>query len=274
MTISLAPEQIEDLAAAHEQARRTVVPIDPVTRQFPDMTLEDAYAIQAAWIELQVAAGAVIKGHKIGLTSRAMQMAMKIDEPDFGALFDYMFMESGVTLSAADYLDPKVEVEFAFVLGDTLDRSDVTATDVYAATDHIVPALELIDARSYRIHPTDGKTRTVRDTISDNAADAGIVVGSERISPEAAAGGALRWAGAICKRNGIVEETGLGAGVLDDPVMGVVWLANRLHGLGIPLEAGETVLAGSFTRAIDCRPGDRFHADFGPFGELTLSVTA
>jgi 2-oxo-hept-3-ene-1,7-dioate hydratase len=135
-----------------------------------------------------------------------------------------------------------------------------------------VPALELIDARSYRVHPADGRTRTVRDTIADNAADAGIVVGTERIAPADAAAGALRWAGAICKRNGTVEETGLGAGVLDDPVQGVVWLANRLHGLGIPLAAGETILAGSFTRPIDCRPGDRFHADFGPLGALTLAV--
>ena len=133
-----------------------------------------------------------------------------------------------------------------------------------------MPALELIDARSYRVHPADGRTRTVRDTIADNAADAGIVVGTERIAPADAAAGALRWAGAICKRNGTVEETGLGAGVLDDPVQGVVWLANRLHGLGIPLAAGETILAGSFTRPIDCRPGDRFHADFGPLGALTL----
>ena len=273
MTVTLTPDQIREIAAAHELARRTVVPIDPVTRTFPDMTLDDAYAVQAAWIELQVADGAIVKGHKIGLTSRAMQMAMKIDEPDFGALFDYMFIESGAAISAADYLDPKIEVEFAFVLGERLDRAGVTAADVYAATDHIVPALELIDARSHRVHPLDGRARTVRDTISDNAADAGIVVGTERISPADAASGMLRWAGAICTRNGIVEETGLGAGVLGDPVMGIVWLANRLHGLGIPMEAGETVLAGSFTRPVDCRAGDEFHADFGPLGALTLSVT-
>ncbi|MET0662668.1 MAG: 2-oxo-hepta-3-ene-1,7-dioic acid hydratase [Ilumatobacteraceae bacterium] len=272
MSRTLSQAQVDELAAAHEQARITAVPIDPVTRAFPDVTLDDAYAIQAAWIELQLAGGAIVTGHKVGLTSRAMQMTMKIDEPDFGALFDYMFLDSGTTISASDYLDPKIEVEFAFVLGGTLDRADVTSADVYAATDHIVPALELIDARSYRVHPADGRTRTVRDTIADNAADAGIVVGTERIAPSDAAAGALRWAGAICKRNGTVEETGLGAGVLDDPVQGVVWLANRLHGLGIPLAAGETILAGSFTRPIDCRPGDRIHADFGPLGVLTLAV--
>jgi 2-oxo-hept-3-ene-1,7-dioate hydratase len=273
VTVTLTPEQIQQLASAHEQARRTVVPIDPVTRAFPDMTLDDAYAVQAAWIDLQIGDGAQVRGHKIGLTSRAMQMAMKIDEPDFGALFDYMFIESGATISAAAYLDPKIEVEFAFVLGERLDRAGVTAADVYAATDHIVPALELIDARSHRVHPLDGRARTVRDTISDNAADAGIVVGDERIFPTDAVRGALRWAGAICTRNGIVEETGLGAGVLGDPVTGIVWLANRLNGLGIAMEAGETVLAGSFTRPVDCRAGDDFHVDFGRFGALTLSVT-
>ncbi|NND75462.1 MAG: 2-oxo-hepta-3-ene-1,7-dioic acid hydratase [Ilumatobacter sp.] len=272
MAVTLSPEQIATVAAAHERARVTAVPIDPVTRTFPDITLEDAYAIQAAWIDLQVAAGAVVRGHKIGLTSRAMQQAMQIDEPDFGALLDDMFLPSGATIAASDYLDPKIEVEFAFVLADTLDAPDLTVDDVYAATSHIVPALELIDARSHRVHPADGRRRTVLDTISDNAADAGIVVGAEQVTPEEAAAGRLRWAGAILYRNGVVEETGLGAGVLDDPVLGVVWLANRLHSIGIPLAAGETILAGSFTRPVDCRPGDHIEADFGDLGTLTLDV--
>lgn len=272
MSPTLSDSEIAEIAAAHERARRTAVAIDPPSRSRPGMTLEDAYAIQAAWIDLQVAGGAVVRGHKIGLTSRAMQMAMKIDEPDFGALLDDMFIESGSTIEAARFLDPKIEVEFAFVLGARLDRPDVTLDDVYEATDHIVPALELIDARSFRVHPDDGATRTVRDTIADNAADAGIVTGATRIAPERARAGDLRWAGAILARNGVVEETGLGAGVLNDPTLGVVWLANRLHGLGIPLESGETILAGSFTRPVDCRAGDEFHVDFGPLGVIELGV--
>ena len=274
MALTLTAAQVTAIAADHERARRTATPIDPVTRHRPDINLADAYAIQAAWVDLQVAGGAVVRGHKIGLTSRAMQMAMKIDEPDFGALLDYMFVSSGATLRAADYIDPKIEVEFAFVLRgrlvpNDLDR-DLTPADVYDATDHIVPALELIDARSYRVHPTDGRTRTVLDTISDNAADAGIVVGAERVTVADARAGRLRWAGAICSRNGVVEETGLGAGVLGDPVMGIVWLANRLDRIGIRLEAGETILAGSFTRPIDCRAGDHVEVDFGDLGVITL----
>jgi 2-oxo-hept-3-ene-1,7-dioate hydratase len=272
MTRTMSDATIGQIAASHEGALQTAVPIDPPSRSQPDMSLDDAYAIQRAWIELQVAAGAEVRGHKIGLTSRAMQMAMKIDEPDFGALLDYMFIEPGATIEAARYLDPKIEVEFAFVLGATLDRGDVTVDDVLDATDHVVPALELIDARSYRVHPDDGATRTVRDTIADNAADAGIVTGTHHISSDRARAGELRWAGAILERNGVVEETGLGAGVMNEPTMGVVWLANRLHGLGIPLVAGETILAGSFTRPVDCRRGDEFRVDFGALGVIELGV--
>jgi len=277
MAVTLTADEIAGLAAQHEQARITAVPCDPVTRRHPGITLEDAYAIQAAWVDLQVANGAVIKGHKIGLTSRAMQQAMNIDEPDFGALLDHMFIPNGGTVAAADHLDPRIEVEFAFVLAnDLVPHSlgrDLTVDDVYAATSHVVPALELIDARSYRVHPDDGRTRTVRDTISDNAANSGIVVGDEQVSVDEARNGDLRWAGAIAYRNGVVEETGLGAGVLDEPAMGVVWLADRLQRIGIPLTAGETILAGSFTRPIDCRAGDEFRVDFGYLGTLELAIT-
>jgi len=269
MPRTLTDVEIAGIAAAHERARVEVAPIDPPSRSRPDMTLDDAYAIQHAWIDLQVNRGAVVRGRKIGLTSRAMQQAMKIDEPDFGALLDYMFLPSGGSIRAADHLDPKLEVELAFVLRDDLDLADPTADDVYAATEHVVPALELIDARSYRVHPVDGATRTVKDTISDNAADSGIVLGDHAVRPRERD---LKRVGAVMSRNGTVEETGLAAGVLGDPVLGVVWLARRLHGLGIPLRAGETVLAGSFTRPVDCRAGDEFVVDYGDLGVVMLSV--
>lgn len=269
MARTLDPERIAAIAAAHERARRTVTPIDRVTTAHPDLTLDDAYAIQQAWVDLQVANGASIRGHKIGLTSRAMQQAMRIDEPDFGALLDDMFLADGATVRAADYIDPKIEVELAFVLRDRLDAPDVTAADVYAATDRITPALELIDARSHRVDPIDGSPRTVRDTIADNAADAAIVTGGSPVRPGETD---LRWVAAIMKRNGTVEETGVAAGVLDDPVTGVVWLARRLHGLGIALDAGETVLAGSFTRPVDLRAGDHIEVEFRDLGRITLDV--
>jgi 2-oxo-hept-3-ene-1,7-dioate hydratase len=267
MAITLDPDQIAEIAARHERARTTRQMIKRITLEHPDMTLDDAYACQKAWTDLQVADGAKVRGHKIGLTSRAMQQAMKIDEPDFGVLFDYMFFESGATLTAAEYLDPKVEVELAFVLGRPLGGQDVTVDDVRAATDHIVPALELIDARSHRIDPDDHVARGVRDTIADNAADAGVITGGRRVPPGELD---LRWVPAILKRNHVVEETGVAAGVLDDPVRGIVWLARRLAGYGITLEAGETILAGSFTRPVDCRAGDHFEVDYAELGVITL----
>ena len=282
MARTLTDEQVASLAAEHHWALTTVSPIDPVSRRHPDVTLDDAYAIQAAWVAMQVEAGAQVRGKKIGLTSRAMQQAMKIDEPDFGILLDNMFIPNGGSIAAANHVDLKVEVELAFVLGTDLtsgsaaDASEITADTVYDATDHVVAALELIDARSYRVHPEDGATRTVRDTISDNAANCGIIVGDVRLDPASVRNGGLRWVGAICSRNGTVEETGVAAAVLDDPVQGVVWLAQRLRGLGIPLLAGETILAGSFTRPVDCHPSDKFHVDFRSpaldLGEITFDV--
>jgi 2-oxo-hept-3-ene-1,7-dioate hydratase len=270
MSITLTTDQIADIAAAHEQARRTAVPIKRITLAHPHMTIDDAYACQQEWVAQQLASGCSIGGHKIGLTSRAMQQAVNINEPDFGTLLDYMFIANGSVLDASQYLDPKLEVEVAFVLGSRLEGADVSVADVYAATEYVVPAAELIDARSYRTDPDDGVTRTVRDSIADNAANAGIVTGGVRVRPDQVD---LRWVGAIMKRNGIVEETGLAAGVLDDPVLGIVWLVRRFAQYGIALEAGQTVLAGSFTRPVSCRPGDEFHIDFGTLGQLEVSFS-
>ena len=183
MTRTLSAQECREIAAGHERARVTATPIHRISRYHPQMTIDDAYACQTEWVRLQVEAGARIVGHKIGLTSRAMQSAMKIDEPDYGTLLDYMIHPSGVSLRAADYIDPRLEVELAFVLGARLEGTDVTAADVVAATEWIVPALELIDARSYRVDPDDGVTRTVFDTIADNAADAGVVLGATRVKP-------------------------------------------------------------------------------------------
>ena len=275
MSRTLTDEQIATVARRHEAARRSATPIDRVTKTYPSMTIDDAYAIQRAWVELQTADGDEIMGYKIGLTSRAMQQSMKISEPDFGALLDSMVLQSGSTVPAAQFIDPKVEVELAFVLAHDLDGSNVTERSVLEATQYIVPALELIDARSYRIDPVDGVSRTVCDTISDNAADAGIVLGELHIDALDVLSGNvdLRWVSAAMRRNGIVEETGVAIGVLGDPVLGIVWLARRLHGLGVTLRAGHTVLAGSFTRPIDARQGDEFEVDYNTYGTVRIGFS-
>jgi 2-oxo-hept-3-ene-1,7-dioate hydratase len=257
-----------ELAQQHERARREVKSIDPITAEHPDLTIDDAYAVQQAWVDLQIADGAQLVGRKIGLTSRAMQQQMKIDEPDFGALLDYMIMRSGVELRHADFVDPKLEVEVAFILGKRLSGDTVTVEEVLDATEYIQPALELIDARSYRVHPVTKRARTVVDTIADNAADAGVILGGEKVRPTDVD---MRWIGAIFSCNDVVEETGLAAGVLGHPANGIAWVARRLAPYGLAIEPGQIVLAGSFTRASPTRPGDRFVADYGPLGSVTCS---
>lgn len=270
MTVTLPVDEIRRIASEHERARRERTPLRRPTLTHPSMTIEDAYACQQAWIELQQADGSHVVGHKVGLTSRAMQSAMGIDEPDFGTLLAPMLREHPADFVADDWLDPRLEVELAFVLDKPLPGASTTRDDVLTATGSVVAALELIDARSHRIDPDDGEPRTVRDTIADNAASAAVVVGEVRLPVEALD---LRWAPAILKVNGDVVETGVAAGVLDDPVMSVVWLARRLAGYGVALDPGELILSGSFTRPVPCRAGDRFDADFRELGVVSCRFT-
>lgn len=266
----LTKEQIQDSAQRHHQAEKTRVPMRAFSLTYQDMTIEDGYAVQEAWIKLKEAEGRRVIGRKVGLTSRAMQEAMKIDEPDFGTLLDDMLFENGATIPASDFIDPRIEVEITFVLKDDLFGDDLSVEDVIAATDYVVPSLELIAARSHRVDPETSYTRKVYDTISDNAANAGIIVGDTKMNPNEID---LRWAGAILYRNGIVEETGLGAGILDHPARGIIWLAKRFAPHGIKLDAGQYIMSGSFTRPIIARAGDHFKADFGPLGTVELSFS-
>ncbi len=266
----LSDDQIQDCAARHHQAEKSRTPISAVSQDFPDMNIEDAYRVQAAWVAMKQAEGQSILGRKVGLTSKAMQNAMGIDEPDFGTLLDEMWIDNDTTVVAHDFIDPRVEVELAFVLKQDLFGDDLTVADVVEATDYVAPAIELIAARSHRVDPKNGYVRTVIDTISDNAANAGIVVGGNRAKPTDLD---MRWTGAILYRNGVVEETGLGAGILDHPAHGIVWLAKRFASHGIALSAGEYILSGSFTRPVVARRGDRFTADFGPLGKVKLGFS-
>jgi 2-oxo-hept-3-ene-1,7-dioate hydratase len=266
--MTLSVENATREAAILDEAEASATQVRQTTEVYPEMDIDDAYAIQAAWRTLRVERGERIVGHKIGLTSRAMQAAMNITTPDSGFITDRMVFAPDTQLRASEFCDPKLEIELAFTLATDLTGSDLTVDDVLAATDFVQPAVELIAARSYRRDPESGRTRTVLDTISDNAADAGIVSGGRRVGPHEVD---LRWIGALGYRNGVIEETGVAAGVLDHPALGIVWLAKRYAETGQQLEAGQTILAGSFTRPIDIRSGDEFHFDYGPLGSFELA---
>ncbi|WP_334192542.1 2-oxo-hept-4-ene-1,7-dioate hydratase [Pararhodobacter sp.] len=261
----MTPQDHEAAAEALFQAEATGRQIGLLSLAHPGMTLDDAYAVQAALVARKKAAGRRVIGWKIGLTSRAMQDALKIDTPDSGVLFDDMLFDDGAEIPAGRFIQPRIEAEIAFLLKSPLRGEGITRAQVLAATEAVAPALEILDTRILRADPASGKPRVVTDTISDNAANAGIVLGAQRHAPDALD---LRWAGAILKRDGVVEETGLGAGVLDDPVTGIVWLVERLARYGQGLAAGEVVLSGSFIRPVEAPPGSVFDADFGSFGRV------
>ncbi|MFI1459104.1 2-oxo-hept-4-ene-1,7-dioate hydratase [Nocardia carnea] len=237
--------------------------------RFPGMSIEDGYAVSRAWARIKESEGQRVVGHKIGLTSRAMQVSSQIDEPDFGTLFDEMVYEGGSPIAAQRFIKPRVEVELAFLLRDPLEGPDVSINDVLNATDRITPALEIIDARIEQFDRETGAPRRIFDTISDNAANAGIVLGGSPVRPDDLD---LRWAGALLYLNGGVEESGLAGAVLGHPARGVAWLARRLHRHGERLEAGHIVLAGSFTRPVALTRGDVVHADYGRLGDISFQL--
>ncbi|HUN47456.1 MAG TPA: 2-oxo-hepta-3-ene-1,7-dioic acid hydratase [Stellaceae bacterium] len=259
------PELTERLAGALDEAERTRTQIAQFSRQHPEMGIEDGYAVQRAWIARKLKAGRRVVGHKIGLTSRAMQQSSNIREPDYGVLLDDMVLEPGQDIAVSRFIVPRVEVELAFILRRELRGPNCTLFDVLNATDHVVPAVEIIDARIRQVDPETGKTRTVVDTISDNAANAGIIMGGRPVRPEAID---LRWAAALLYKNGVIEETGVAAAVLNHPGNGIAWLANRLAPHDVALEPGQIVLAGSFTRPTYAQAGDSFHVDYGPLGVI------
>ena len=266
MGLQMNSEEI--LIAAHQldEAEKTRQQIGLLSLQYPSITMDDAYAIQSAWVALKIAAGRTVKGWKIGLTSKAMQSALNIDIPDSGVLLNDMFFDDGATIPDARFIQPRIEAEIAFIMKSPLGGPDVTVADVCAATQWVVPSLEILDTRILRVDPYTKKTRTVFDTISDNAANAGIVLGEQRHKPDAFD---LRWVGAIVKRDGEVEETGLGAGVLNDPLLGIAWLAKRLAQYGQSIRAGDVVLSGSFIRPVETTHGCLIEADFGAFGNVS-----
>ena len=261
----LSAAQIEQAARALYDAERQRRQTRPTSVDFPDMDIGDSYAVQDAWMAMKLAAGRTVRGRKIGLTSRVMQQAMRIDEPDYGTLLDDMFFGDGAEIEAAQFTDPRVEVELAFVLQRPL-LGQVTLFDVLDATDYVTPALEIIAARSFRVDPDTGRTRTVLDTIADNAASAGVVTGGRRVKPAAVD---LRWVSALLYKNGVIEESGVAAAVLGHPARGVAWLAGKFAPHGIALEPGHVILSGSFTRPVIADAGDAFNVDYGELGTVS-----
>ncbi|KAB8191886.1 2-oxo-hepta-3-ene-1,7-dioic acid hydratase [Nonomuraea phyllanthi] len=250
-------EQIADelLAAGRE---RSVVPL--LSARYPGMEIQDSYAVQALWARRRTEAGGRIVGHKIGLTSRAMQAATGITEPDYGVIFDDMVVENGGVLPFDAFSNVRVEVELAFVLGRPLTGPACTVFDVLDATRYVVPALEILNSH------IELRGRTIVDTISDNAAMGAMVVGGRPVAVDAVD---LRWVSALLYRNETIEETGVAAGVLNHPATGVAWLADKLAQHGTSLEAGEIILSGSFTRPMWVERGDSVHADYGDLGAIT-----
>lgn len=261
----LSPDTIDQLAQELHASEQSRVPVPHFSQRYPDMTIEDGYAISRAWVALKVAEGQVVRGHKIGLTSRAMQISSQITEPDYGTLLDRMFIDQGTDIPVQRFLAPRVEVELAFVLAQPLRGPNVTIFDVLRATEYVTPAIEIIDARIEQFDRTTKAPRKVFDTISDNAANAGIVLGGRPVRPDAVD---LRWVSALLYKNAVIEESGVAAAVLNHPATGVAWLANKLAPWGEYLQAGEVVLAGSFTRPVPAQAGDSFHADYGPLGSI------
>ncbi len=262
----MTPDDITRAATDLFNADRTGQQMGLLSRRHPEMTMDDAYAVQTALIAQKHAAGRRKIGWKIGLTSRAMQDALNIDTPDSGVLLDDMAFDTGTTIPQNRFIQPRIEAEIAFVMNAPLS-GNVTRDDILAATDYVCPSLEILDTRILRSDPETGQSRTIVDTISDNAANAGVVLGTGRHPPDTD----LRWVGAIVTRNGTVEETGLGAGVLNDPVTSVLWLAQRMDQYGQRIEAGDIVLSGSFIRPIECPPSTQIDADFGPFGHVSIA---
>jgi 2-oxo-hept-3-ene-1,7-dioate hydratase len=264
----MTPADHRAAAQALLEAERTRRQIGLLSLAYPDMTLDDAYAVQAEFVGLKRSTGRLPIGWKIGLTSRAMQEQLKISTPDSGVLLDDMLFADETTVPKNLFIQPRVEAEIAFLIANDLSGATTTRAQVLAATGHVAPALEILDTRILRSDPATGRTRIITDTVSDNAANAGIVLGMQRHTVDATD---LRWVGAIVKRNDVVEETGLGAGVLDDPVTGILWLVQRLARYDLGLKAGDIVLSGSFVRAIEAPPGSRFQADFGTFGHVSIN---
>ncbi|MGB8408146.1 MAG: 2-keto-4-pentenoate hydratase [Mycobacterium sp.] len=254
------PEDRSQTVSALLDAHHTRVPVDPPSESDTGLTVAQAYEIQLQQVTHWTGQGRVIKGHKVGLTSTAMQLQLGVDQPDYGHLFADMFYPESLPIDAGRFISPKVEPEIAFVLDQDLTGPGVTVVDALQAVGYVLPALEIIDSRirDWRI--------TLPDTIADNASAGGVVLGS---TPVALTALDLRLTGCVLNADGQVAFTGAGAAVLGSPINALVWLANTLGALGVTLEAGSVVLPGSLTAALPVTQGSTITASFTEIGSVT-----
>jgi 2-oxo-hept-3-ene-1,7-dioate hydratase len=260
----LTNEQVAAVAAALHRAELDNEPIQPISEAYPDAEIEDAYRISTAVTELKLKAGRIVKGHKVGLTSKAMRTLTGASEPDYGTMFDDWFLPEGGTVPRSTMNRPLVEVEVAFVLREPLVGPGVNAVDVIRATDFVLPCIEIVDTRQKGRGP-----KPLIDSISDAAACGRVILGGR---PARLTDLDIRRIGASLSINGIVEESGVASAVMGNPINAVAWLANKLHDYGVTPEAGHVILSGSFIKAIPFQVGDTVVALFDSLGEVTFAA--
>ncbi|MDR2825480.1 MAG: fumarylacetoacetate hydrolase family protein [Deltaproteobacteria bacterium] len=252
---------VEALATTLRNAELTRISIAPLTTTHHDITVADAYAVQHAWVKARLADGGKIIGKKVGLTSKAMQEFVGVNEPDFGHLFADMLLDEETAVPVSRFLQPKIEAELAFVMGEDIMGPGATFVDVLRSTSAIVPSFEIVDSRV-----TNWKIK-IQDTIADNGSSAGLVLGAKLIPVDAVN---LKYVGLVLEKNGAIIDTAAGAAILGHPAQSVAWLVNALGSMGIGLRKGEIVLSGSFTKAYAIQSGDFFSANFGGIGAVKI----
>ncbi|MDR0828054.1 MAG: fumarylacetoacetate hydrolase family protein [Desulfovibrio sp.] len=252
---------VNTLAGSLRSAELERKSIKPLTTAYPDLTIADAYAVQYAGVKARLADGGKIIGKKVGLTSKAMQKFLGVGEPDFGYLFADMVFDEEIAVPVSRFLQPKIEAELAFIMGEDLLGPGVTFVDVLRATAAIVPAFEVVDSRVI-----DWKIK-IQDTIADNGSSAGLVLGSKLVPVDAVN---LKYVGLVLEKNGVIIDTAAGAAVLGHPAKAAAWLVNSLSIMGVGLHKGEVVLSGSFTKAYEIQNGDFFTAYFGGIGAVKI----
>jgi 2-keto-4-pentenoate hydratase len=258
---ALTAEQIAKGARELYRAEKEKNVLRPFTETYPEIDIEEAYQIQLALIDLKKADGGKVVGKKIGLTSRAMQKMLNVDQPDYGHILDGMVLQDGAVFRVNELIQPKIEPEIAFILDHDLKGPGVTAIQVMAATRFIVPALEIIDSR------IEGWKIKLCDTIADNASSARIVLGS---SPRRVDERDLKLVGMLLEKNGEIVQTGAGGAVLGHPSVAVAWLANAVGRFGVALSAGDVIMPGALCGAADVTAGDLFQATYDGLGSVSV----